>query len=106
MTVQPARYVGQLERNAQVDCNIVEQIDGETVPVALTWQVVRQSNGWRICGMVVWLGVDDPARSLSFESIDDVATIKLLAAGEAIAELEEDQQLRQAEASEADTSLQ
>ena len=106
MTVHTARYASQLERSAEVDCEITETVDGQTAPVTLTWQVVRQSSGWRVCGMVVPLGVAGQSRLLSFESIDDVATIKLLAAGEEIAESEANQQMRQAEANEPDTSLQ
>lgn len=106
MTVHPARYASQLERNAQVDCEIEETIDGAKVSVSLTWQVVRQSNGWRVCGMVVPLGDADQDRLLSFESIDDVATIKLLAAGEEMGVTQERQQMRQADANEHDTSLQ
>lgn len=107
-TVGPVRYTsnGQFNRTAEVDCLISDTIDGETIPISLAWQVVRQSNGWRVCGMLVPLGASDQNQLLSFESIDDVATIKLLAAGEAIAETQRDQQFRQAEANENDTSLQ
>jgi hypothetical protein len=106
--VHPARYASQLAHNAQVDCEIEETIDGAKVSTALTWQVVRQSNGWRVCGMVVPLDDADQDRLLSFESIDDVATIKLLAAGEEMegAQDQERQQMRQADANEHDTSLQ
>ena len=105
MSILPARYASQLERNAQVDCEIVETVDGAAVPVTLTWQVVRQSNGWRVCGMVVPLG-NGQDRLLSFESIDDVATIKMLAAGEEMAESAERHQFRQADSNESRTSLQ
>jgi len=106
LTVHPARYSSQAERNAQVDCEIADAADGDAVPISLTWQVVRQSTGWRVCGMLVPVGPDDQTQLLSFESIDDVATIKLLAAGDAMAESEENLRLRQAEANEPNTSLQ
>jgi hypothetical protein len=108
-TVHSARFTDQFNRSAEVDCLITETMNGETFPISLTWQVVRQSNGWRVCGMFVPLGASDQRQLLSFESIDDVATIKLLAAGEAFSAEKPQQQvreLRQADANEADTSLQ
>lgn len=106
VTVHPARYENQLERTAQVDCEIVDSADGDAAPISLTWQVVRQSSGWRVCGMLVPVDEGEQMQLLSFESIDDVATIKLLAAGDAMAESEENLKLRQAEANEPNTSLQ
>ncbi len=106
-TILPARHTahGQFNRTAEVDCLIHETFGNETTPISLTWQVVCQSNGWRVCGMLVPLGESDQKQLLSFESIDDVATIKLLAAGEVIADRQRDQRFRQAEANE-NTSLQ
>ena len=101
--ILPARYVGHLNRTAEVDCVITETDDGHLGQMSLTWQVVRQSNGWRVCGMSVPLDNSNDYQLLSFESIDDVATIKALAAGAAILET---QRLRQADANENNTSLQ
>ena len=108
-TIRSARYTSQHKRTAEVDCVITETTEGETIPISLSWQVVRQPNGWRVCGMLVPLGASEESQLLSFESIDDVATIKLLAAAEAISESQQrefDRQFRQADANKSSTSLQ
>lgn len=112
ITTRPAGSKHQGKRAAQVECIIAETIDGEETTFSTTWQVGNQTKkGWRVSGMLVPLDESNRMQLLSFESIDDVATIKLLAAGEAIADdatpsRRRSQKVRQAEANEQHTSLQ
>lgn len=101
--IMPARYATTQHRLAQVDCRIVDTIDGQPSETGITWLARRQSSGWRISGIMVDFESGQGRDLLSFESVDDVATIKMLASGEAI---EESDASRQANAVDGETTLQ
>ncbi len=69
-------YATNKEELAQVDCKIVDSIDGEPSEWSLTWIVRKRSEGWRISGMMFQFETGVPPDLLSFENYDDVLKIK------------------------------
>ncbi len=103
ITVKPATFASRLRDTAEVECVITDRLGGKRYESPITWQVRKQGGQWRVSGMRVSLDNDAASEQvLSFESIDDVATIKLLATGEAIQRSES----RQADSLETNTTLQ
>jgi hypothetical protein len=80
------RYATIQNELAQVDCTVIDQIDGAEVKSEVTWLVRKQNLGWRVAGLLVDVDNSSSKDLLSFESLHDVAKIKSLAAGEAISE--------------------
>ncbi len=89
-----ACYATIKNKLAQVDCEIVEQVDGQEIRTSLTWLVRKQNLGWRISGLMVAIESGGMKDLLSFENAEDVEKIKSLAAGE----MGDDLETRQAEA--------
>lgn len=75
-------YATNKEELAQVDCKIVESIDGKDAESSLTWIVRKRNEGWRISGMMVQFDDGLPPDLLSFESYEDVLKIKSTIGGE------------------------
>ena len=88
------RFATTKNELAQVECGIVEQIDGQEIRSDVTWQVRKQSRGWRVSGLVVQFAEGQAKDLLSFENLQDVEKIKSLASGE----VAEDPETRQAAA--------
>jgi hypothetical protein len=88
-------YATNKEELAQVECKILENIDGENSESAITWIVRKRSEGWRISGMMVQIDDRLPPDLLSFENYEDVMKIKGAVAGD------ENPAERQADASAA-----
>ena len=78
-TVNDVRYATNKKRLAQVECCVADNIDGEKVKMDLTWLVRKQSNGWRISGVMLEMTPGSEKDLLSFENIHDVTKIKSLA---------------------------
>ncbi len=82
------RYATIKQELAQVDCEIVDQIEGVDVRSPVTWLVRKQNLGWRITGLLVQLEPNQPLNLLSFENVQDIAEIKRRATGAMFSELE------------------
>ena len=89
-------YATTKQRLAQVECSIVDNVDGEEYEMNVTWLVRKQAMGWRISGVMLELEPGQVPDLLSFENIQDVNKIKNLAGEEAIQDLDT---TRQADAS-------
>jgi hypothetical protein len=94
--VGAVKYATNKQRLAQVECSIVDNVEGEEYEMNVTWLVRKQSLGWRISGVMLELESGQVPDLLSFENIQDVNRIKSLA-GEDI--ISGDQTTRQADAS-------
>ena len=70
------RYATNKKKLCQIDCSIVDDMDGESVRTELTWICRMQKDGWRIAGMMVEVTPEQPRDYLSFENVDDVTRIK------------------------------
>ena len=70
------RYATNKKKLCQIDCSIVDEMDGEAVTTELTWICRMQKDGWRIAGMMVEVTPDQPKDYLSFENVEDVTRIK------------------------------
>lgn len=93
--VQDVRYATTKQKLAQVECLIVDKIDGEAYEMNVTWLARKQNTGWRISGVLLELEPGQVPDLLSFENIHDVTKIKNLAGEEVI----ESKETRQADAS-------
>lgn len=97
------RYATIKNELAQVDCIVVENVDGIDVRSPVTWLVRKQNLGWRISGLMVQLDPQRPMDLLSFENINDVQEIKRRASGEVLEALpDSDAETRQAKANEGE----
>jgi hypothetical protein len=86
--VKATRFATIENKLAQVDCEIVELVDGNEVRSQLTWLVRKQKMGWRVAGLLLSIEPDVPKDLLSFENIQDVEKIKNLAAREVLGDPE------------------
>ncbi len=87
------RYATNKQKLAQVDCTVSEKADGEEFEMDMTWVVRKQNSGWRIAGVMLQLEADAAKDLLSFENLNDVKQMKVLAGVEVI---EQTSQPRQA----------
>ncbi len=94
--VGEVKYATTKQRLAQVECSIVDNVEGEEYEMNVTWLVRKQSLGWRISGVMLELESGQVPDLLSFENVQDVNRIKSLA-GEDVISGEET--TRQADAS-------
>ncbi len=94
------RFATIKEELAHVDCEIVEQINGQEVRSEITWMMRKQRQGWRVAGLLVEMETGQSKDLLSFENETDVERIKGLAA----ADLPDSQESRQADASSTESS--
>lgn len=94
--VGEVRYATTKQKLAQVDCTIVDNVDGEKYEMNVTWLVRKQKLGWRISGVMLELESGQVPDLLSFENIHDVTKIKNMAGEDVIDEAE----TRQADASD------
>ena len=85
-TVNDVRFATNKAKLAQVECSIVETIDGETYEMDVTWLARKQSNGWRISGVMLELESGNVKDLLSFENMQDVTKIKNIAGSEVLDE--------------------
>ena len=99
--MKATRFATIEKKLAQVDCDIVEMVDGEELRTPLTWLVRKQKRGWRISGLLLSLETDEPRDLLSFENIRDVEKIKTMAAGEIL----DQEETRQAAAKSDENKL-
>lgn len=99
--VTATRFATIENKLAQVDCEIVETVEGAEIRTKLTWLVRKQNMGWRVAGLLLSIEPDDPKDLLSFENIQDVEKIKNLASREVI----NDSETRQAAAPKEDSKL-
>ncbi len=81
------RYATSKQKLAQVDCKVIDRVDGKQETYDVTWLVRRKKAGWRISGMLID-GEDEkqPKDLVSFENPVDVAMIKETMDSEANAE--------------------
>lgn len=84
-------YATTKKKLAQVECSIVDKVDGEEYEMKMAWLVRKHSNGWRISGVMLELEPGKAKDLLSFENVQDVTRIKGLAGAEVV-----DDQARQA----------
>jgi hypothetical protein len=94
--VRNVRYATTKQKLAQVECSVIDTVDGEEYEMNVTWLVRKQSPGWRISGVMLELEPGQVPDLLSFENIQDVNRIKRLAGEEVI---ESADPTRQADAS-------
>jgi len=95
------RYATNLKKLAQVDCFISDKHkDGETV-VEVTWQLHKQSTGYRISGVMLQLNAGKAKDLLSLENSYDVAKLQSLVGADVLDEPES----RQAKADLSTTNL-
>ena len=94
--VNDVRYATTKQKLAQVECSIMDEVDGESYKMDVTWLVRKQGNGWRISGVSLEIVPGSPKDLLSFENIRDVTKLKQLADSDAI-----DDDARQAKASDS-----
>lgn len=69
-------YATTKQKLAQVECTVIDELDGKAFETSLTWMLSKQNEGWRISGMIVQFEEDQPLDLLSFENFDDVRKIK------------------------------
>jgi len=84
--VNDVRFATTKAKLAQVECSIVETIDGETYEMEVTWLARKQSNGWRISGVMLELQEGSVKDLLSFENMQDVTKIKNIAGSDVLEE--------------------
>lgn len=82
--VNEVLYATNKKKLAQVECTIVDNIDGESFEMGLAWLVRKHSAGWRISGVMLELEPGKTKDLLSFENVRDVNKIKALAGAEVI----------------------
>lgn len=98
--VKSTRFATIEEKLAQVDCEIIELVDGKEVRSQLTWLVRKQNMGWRVAGLLLSIEPNELKDLLSFENMQDVEKIKNLAASEVLGEPETRQAAAPNDASE------
>ena len=89
--VNDVLYATTKRKLAQVECSIVDKVDGEEYEMEMAWLVRKYSTGWRISGVMLELEPGAAKDLLSFENVQDVTRIKGLAGAEVV-----DDQSRQA----------
>ncbi len=72
--INRAVYATDKQQLAQVQCDVTEVEDGETITDELTWLVRKTKSGWRILGFML-RGDDGVEDFLSFENVRDVDAI-------------------------------
>ncbi len=95
-SVNEVRFATNKAKLAQVECSIVETVDGETYEMDVVWLTRKQPNGWRISGVMLELENSSVKDLLSFENMQDVTKIKNIAGSDIL----EDDATRQAKSSE------
>lgn len=83
----PPMYATNKQQLCQVDCKIIDEVDGKTIQNDITWMCRRKKDGWRIAGMMVSIVPGQPKDFLSFENVDDVRRIKGTLVDETSAEI-------------------
>ena len=86
--VKSTRFATIERKLAQVDCDVVELVEGNEVRTQVTWLLRKQNMGWRVAGLLVSVQPGDPHDLLSFENSSDVERIKSLAASESFGDLD------------------
>ena len=76
--ISDPRYTTNKKTIAYVDVKILEDIDGKKIESNITWLMKKQSEGWRISGILLELEPDRPKDLLSFENPLDVSQINAL----------------------------
>ena len=84
--VDEAKFATSKQKMAQVNCEINESVSGQDVSSEIAWMLKRESQGWRICGMMLPTVQDQPMEFFSFESVSDVNLIKKMVSGEPAAD--------------------
>ena len=80
-TVGEAKFATSKEELAQVVCEI--NGTGEDASSSeIGWMLKRESKGWRICGMLLTTGEDDPMEFISFENVADLDRVKSMLSGD------------------------
>ena len=80
-TVGEAKFATSKEELAQVVCEI-NGADEQDSSSEIGWMLKSESKGWRICGMLLPMGDDEPMEFISFENVRDLDRIKaMLASG-------------------------
>ena len=70
------RFATIKQKLAQVDCKVVDKVDGKKEKFDVTWMVRRKKEGWRISGMLIEIDDAETRDLVSFENPADVAMIK------------------------------
>ena len=82
--VNDVLYATNKQKLAQVECTIVDKVDGESYEMDMAWLVRKHSVGWRISGVMLELQPGKTKDLLSFENDRDVNKIKALAGAEVV----------------------
>ena len=77
-------YATNKKKLAQVECTILDKVDGESYEMEMAWLVRKNASGWRISGVMLELEPGQAMDLLSFENAQDVNKIKALAGAEVI----------------------
>lgn len=83
--IEPAQYADNKQKRAMVLCRLLDTEPGTAETAhsgdAISWMLRRDSEGWRITGLVL-LDDDLPINLLSFENPSDVDAIRELLGGQ------------------------
>ena len=82
--VNQVAYATNKHKLAQVQCTVLDNVDGESYEMDMAWLVRKYSTGWRISGVMLELEPGKAMDLLSFENVRDVNKIKALAGAEVI----------------------
>ena len=77
-------YATNKKKLAQVECTILDKVDGESYEMDMAWLVRKHAAGWRISGVMLEFEPGQAMDLLSFENVRDVNKIKALAGADVI----------------------
>lgn len=80
--VGDAKFATSKEELAQVVCEIEDEHSEDQQSSEIGWMLKLENRGWRICGMLLPAGEDEPMDFISFENAKDLDRVKAMLASD------------------------